>query len=161
MRYVHGADGDVVATVDSSGRVTLGMEPGAVIGRILSSTEVYGDEAGAEWLGRIDPDRHIVNPQFEIVGTVDVIGRVLDPVGRMLGRVEEPVDGAVLILVVGRVRPEVISGPKPPVESETTMMDDVLELADERNVPGVRKNFKPLTDAEVFGTPHKKPNGPR
>jgi hypothetical protein len=161
MRYVHGADGDVVATIDSSGRITLGMEPGAVVGIILSKTEVYADEAGAEWVGRIDPDRHIVNPEYEIVGTVDVSGRVLDPVGRTLGHVEEAVDGAVLILLIGRIRPEVISGPAPPGESEATMMDDVLELADEQKTPGVRKNFRPLTDAEVFGTPHKKPNDRR
>ena len=35
------------------------------------------------------------------------------------------------------------------------MMDDVLALSDDDASPGVRKNYKPLTDDEVMGKPFK------
>jgi hypothetical protein len=32
-------------------------------------------------------------------------------------------------------------------------MEEALQLAEEHSVPGVRKNYRPLTDEEVYGKP--------
>ena len=159
MRYVYRTDGNVAATIDSIGRVTLGQESGAVVGVIRGETEVFGDEAGAELLGRIDSDRRVFDARHEFVGSVDASGRVLDMVGRMVGKAHEAIDGAALLLLVGALEPDAVAPPAPPPESLSTMMDDVIALADEneRAGPRIRKDAKPLTDEDVFGKPHKKP----
>ena len=158
MRFIYRMDGNVAATIDSVGRVTLGQGEGPVVGVIRGETEVFGDEAGAELLGRIDSDRRIFDYRHEFVGSVDASGRVLDMTGRMVGSVHEAIDGAALLLLVGALAPEAVAPPAPPPEALSTMMDDVIALADdnEKAGPGIRKNVKPLTDEEVFGKPHKK-----
>jgi hypothetical protein len=35
-------------------------------------------------------------------------------------------------------------------------MDETLDLADEQAKPGIRKGYRPLTDADILGTPFKK-----
>jgi len=154
---VYRVDGNVAATIDSVGRVTLGNESGAFVGVVRGDTEVYGDEAGGELLGRIDSDRRVFDARHEFVGSVDASGRVLDMMGRLVGKAEEAIDGAALLLLVGSLDPQAIAPASPPAESLSTMMDEVLALADEneRAGPGVRKNAKPLTDEDVFGKPHK------
>jgi len=153
MRSVYGIDGNVAATIDSSGHVMVGPDPGPIVGVILSDSEVYSGEAGDELLGRIDSDSNIVDAQYQLVASVDVNGRVRDTLGRPLGQVEQPVDGAVLVLLVGRIAPETISLPVPPSDAGATVMDEVLELADASSRPGIKKNYKPLTDADVLGSP--------
>jgi len=157
VRYVYRSDGNVAATIDSVGRVTLGQESGAIVGVIRGDTEVFGDEAGAELLGRIDSDRRVFDAHHEFVGSVDASGRVLDMVGRMVGKADEAIDGAALLLLVAALAPELVAPPAPPPDSLSTMMDDVLALADENAAAGprIRKDAKPLTDEDVFGKPHK------
>jgi hypothetical protein len=156
MRYAYTSDGNVAATIDSSGRVSLGSEPGPVIGLVRGDTDVFGDEAGGEWLGCIDPDGRIVDASRDLVARVDIYGRVIDRIGRVVGKVDKPVDGAVLVLVVGRESPQLLSPPPPAEARGTTIMEEALELGDQHAKPGIRKDYKPLTDADVFGTPHKK-----
>lgn len=157
MRYIYGADGNVAGTVNTSGEVTLGLESGPIVGVVRADAEVYGDEAGAELLGKAGEDGRIADSHAQFVGSVDVSGRVLDATGRMVGRAERVVDGAVLLLLIARVNPAALEGPAIRPESETSIMDEVLELSEENSRPGVRKKYKPLTDEEVFGTPIKKP----
>lgn len=155
MRNVYGADGNVAARIDSSGRVSLGYEPGAVVGLVRSDTDVFAGEAGVEFLGRVDADGHVYDAQHQIVGSVDGSGRVLDVTARLVGTVELAVDGAALLLLVGQLAPDALRPPPPP-EPRRSIMEEALELADEDHFPGIRKNYRPLTDDEVFGKPFKK-----
>jgi hypothetical protein len=153
VRYVYGISGNVAATIDSSGTITLGTEPGPTVGCIRAETDVFADEAGAHRLGSIDPDLRIRDAQHQIVGSVDVSGRVSDSTGRTIGKAEFPVDGAVLLLLVAQLVPEAVELPPAPPESLTTMMEEALLMAEEHSVPGVRKNYRKLTDEEVLGKP--------
>lgn len=155
MRNIFGADGNVAARVDSSGRVSLGRESGAVVGLVRSQIEVFAGEAGVEFLGRIDADGRIYDAQHQIVGSVDASGRVLDVTKRLVGTVELAVDGAALLLLVGSLDPGALRPPPPP-EPKKSIMEEALELAQQDTFPGIRKNYRPLTDAEVFGKPFKK-----
>ena len=155
MRYVHAIDGNVAATIDSTGRVSLGHEPGPIIGLVRAS-DVYADEAGADLIGHVEPEGRIVDAEHNFVGSVDVHGRVTDRSGRVVGRADRPVDGVVLLLLVGRVAPAVLASPNPSPAPTETIMDETLALAEESASPGVRKNYKPLSDEDVLGVPHKK-----
>ena len=155
MRNVYGADGNVAARIDSSGRVCLGFEAGAVVGLVRSETDVFAGEAGVEFLGRVDADGHVYDAQHQIVGSVDASGRVLDVTMRLVGTVELAVDGAALLLLVGSLAPDALRPPPPP-EPKRSIMEEALELAEEDRFPSVRKNYRPLTDDEVFGKPFKK-----
>ncbi|HET9343966.1 MAG TPA: hypothetical protein VFO25_13745 [Candidatus Eremiobacteraceae bacterium] len=155
MRNIYGADGNIAARVDSSGRVSLGFEPSAIVGIVRSDTDVFSGEAGVEWLGRIDSDGRIFDAQHQVVGNVDASGRVLDVTARLVGTVEFAVDGAALLLLVGSLSPDVLRPPPPP-EPKRSIMEEAMELAEEDRAPGIRKNYRPLTDDEVFGKPFKK-----
>ena len=155
MRSIFGADGNIAARVDSSGRISLGRESGAVVGLVRSDTDVFAGEAGVVWLGRIDADGRIHDAQHQIVGNVDASGRVLDITARLVGTVEQAIDGAALLLLVGSLSPEVLLPPPPP-EPKKSIMEEAMELASEDHFPGIRKNYRPLTDDEVFGKPFKK-----
>ncbi len=155
MRYVYGRDGNVAATIDSAGRITLGVEPGAAVGVVRGDTDVFSGEAGAQWLGRVDSDRRVFDERYQCVGSIDVSGRVLDITGRLVGTASHAVDGAALLLLIGYLMPELLEPPAPPAAAKT-VMDEVFALADEDSGPGIRKNYKPLTDEDVFGRPHKK-----
>jgi hypothetical protein len=156
MRHVYGADGNVAATIDSSGAVTIGSEPSAVVGLLRGETDVFAGEAGAEWLGRIGADGRVFDAQYQFVGAVDVNGRITDSTGRTVGSTGHAADGAVLLLLVGALVPGLLAPPPPPQSATSTIMDEVAALAEENAMPGVRKNYKPLTDDDVFGTPHHK-----
>jgi hypothetical protein len=158
MRYVYTADGNVAATIDSSGRVTLGTELGAVVGSV-SKNEVFADEAGGERLGRVESDGRIFDVEHQFVGSVDANEHVRDAANRVIGKAEQAIDGAALILIVGRFNPNILEGPAPPPPSESTMMDEVMALAEENARPGIRKDFRPLTDADVSGTGLPPPPG--
>lgn len=153
MRYIYGVTGAIAATVDSSGIVTLGAEPGPPLGCVRASVEVYADEAGADRVGTVDADGRVRDVQYQIVGTVDASGRVSDSTGRVVGRVDYPVDGAVLLLLIAPQHPEVISPSAPPENERATIMEETMSLAEEQSRPGIRKNYRPLTDADVYGTP--------
>lgn len=155
MRNIFGADGNIAARVDSSGRVSLGFEPSAIVGLVRSETDVFAGEAGVEWLGRIDADGRVYDAQHQVVGNVDASGRVLDVTARRVGTVELAVDGAALLLLVGPLSPDALRPPPPP-EPKRSIMEEAMELAAEDHYPGIRKNYRPLTDDEVFGKPFKK-----
>ena len=155
MRQVRGADGNIAATIDSSGRVMLGSEPGPIIGLLRSDAHVFEGELGIEDLGRIDADSRVYNAMHEAVGSVDASGRVMDIGQRTVGYVELPGDGAVLLLLVARHAPGVLEH-EPPADAKSPMMDEALSLAEEDRTPHIRKNYKPLTDDDVFGRPHKR-----
>ena len=97
-----------------------------------------------------------IDARHEFVGSVDVSGRVLDMTGRTVGTASQAVDGAALLLLIGNLAPASIAPPSPPPEAASTMMDEVLAISDETTSPGVRKNYKPLTDDDVIGKPFKK-----
>lgn len=155
MRNIFGADGSIAARVDSSGRVSLGFEPSATVGLVRSHTDVFAGEAGVEWLGRVDADGRVYDAQHQVVGNVDASGRVLDVTARLVGTVELAVDGAALLLLVGSLAPDALRPPPPP-EPKRSIMEEAMELASEDHYPGIRKNYRPLTDDEVFGKPFKK-----
>jgi hypothetical protein len=159
MRHVYGADGSVVATIDSSGRVTLGADPGAIVGLVRTDTDVFAGEAGVEWLGRVDSDRRVFDAQYQFVGSIDISGRVTDQTGRLVGTASDAVDGAALLLLVATLAPETVAPPELPPETESTVMDEVTALEEEHGRPGIRKTYKPLTDEDVFGKPHRKKDG--
>jgi hypothetical protein len=150
MRYVYFADGNVAATIDSSGFVTLGSDLGAIVGSVRKN-EVFADEAGGERLGHVESDGRIFDMEHQFVGSVDANEHVRDAANKVIGKAEQPIDGAVLILLVGRLTPQSLEGPAPPPPSESTMMDEVMSLAEENSKPGIRKDFRPLTDADVWG----------
>lgn len=155
MRYVYGTDGNVVASIDALGRVTLGADAGEAVG-LVRDADVYSGEAGNELLGRLSENRRVVSLRGEFVGSVDANGRVSDPTGRIVGAVDEPVDGAALLLLVAPINPQTIAPPTAPADSGSTIMDEVMSLSEENAQPGIRKNYKPLTDDDVFGTPYRK-----
>jgi hypothetical protein len=152
VRYVYGINGEVAATIDSTGRVTLGGEPGPAIGLVRNDTTVYGDEAGAERLGAVDAENRIRDAQHQVVGWVDASGRIIDSTSRTVGHAELPIDGAVLLLLIAPRNPAAVELAPPP-EVSSTMMDDALALAEDHAMPGVRKHYRKLTDDEVYGKP--------
>ena len=158
MRYVYGIAGGIAATIDSSGIVTLGSEPGPPLGCVRGDTDVYADEVGAERLGGVDQDGRVRDAQFQIIGTVDASGRVIDTSSRVVGRVDRPVDAAVLLLLIAPNHPEAIAPPEPSSDDQATIMEETLSLAEEQSRPGIRKNYRKLTDADVYG---KAPPPPR
>jgi hypothetical protein len=123
---------------------------------VRSDTDVFAGEAGAEWLGRVDADHRIFNAQYEFVGSMDASGRIFDVTGRIVGTASQPVDAAALLLLVSALAPEALSPQAPPADLPATVMDEVTALAEENQNPGIRKDYKPLTDDDVFGRPHKK-----
>ena len=156
MRHVYGTDGNVAATIDSAGKVTLGIEPGPAVGLVIADTDVFAGEAGAERLGRVDANGRIFDAHYQFVGSYDASGRVLDVTGRMIGTASQAIDAAALILLAGAFAPHLVSPPTPPSTPPTTVMDEVIAISEEDSGPKVRKNYKPLTDEDIFGKPHKK-----
>src|ERR1700681_1801556 len=124
MRPVYGTSGSVVAVVDSSGAVTLGDGPGPVIGAVRGN-EIFGDEAGARLVGHVDSDGRVYDADHEIVGRVEASLLVADKYQSRAGRVFEPVDAGVLLLLVAAHDREP-SHAAPPSDGEPTVMDEVL-----------------------------------
>ncbi len=100
MRDIKGANGFVVARVDSSGNVTLGPEGGPIVGRATNAGEIFDDEAGVHQVGRVDGEGTVFNMEHESVGKADAWGRVYDKGGALVGHVEKAVDAGVLMLMV-------------------------------------------------------------
>lgn len=149
MRDVKGANGYIVARVDSSGNVTLGADAGPIAGRATNAGEIFDDETGVHQVGRVDGEGNVFNMQYEALGKVDAWGRVYDVAGSLLGKVEKPVDAGVLMLLAQPPEP-VQAAAAPAPEQEATLMKEALELADEHRFPGIRKDTKPLTDRDLF-----------
>jgi hypothetical protein len=124
MRPVYGTDGSIVAVVDSSGAVTLGDGPGPVIGAVRG-TEIFGDEAGARLVGHVDSDGRVYDADHEIVGRVEASLLVADKFQSRAGRVFEPVDAGVLLLLVD-ARDRDPSRASPPSAGDPTVMDELL-----------------------------------
>jgi hypothetical protein len=124
MRPVYGTTGSVVAVVDSSGAVTLGDGPGPVIGAVRGN-EIFGDEAGARLVGHVDSDGRVYDADHEIVGRVEASLLVADKYQSRAGRVFEPVDAGVLLLLVAAQDREA-SRAAPPPEGDPTIMDELL-----------------------------------
>ena len=149
MRELKGPNGWVVARVDSSGYVTLGNEPGPVVGKATNGGEVYDDDAGANQVGHVDLEGTIYDMRYQELGKVDGWGRVYDTSGMLIGNVEKPVDAGVLMLLVAPPEPA-RSGNAADSGQSGSLMNDALELADDHRFPKVRRNFKPLTESDLY-----------
>jgi hypothetical protein len=114
----------VVAVIDSSGAVTLGDGPGPVIGAVRGN-EIFGDEAGARLVGHVDSDGRVYDADHEIVGRVEASLLVADKFQSRAGRVFEPVDAGVLLLLVAAQERDP-SRAAPPPDDAPTVMDEVL-----------------------------------
>ena len=148
MRDIKGANGFVVARVDSSGMVTLGPDPGPIVGRVSNTGDVFGDDAGVQQLGRVDGEGNVVDAQRDTLGKVDAWGRVYDRSGTLVGTVEAPVDAGVLMLIAQPVSvPISVSAP---AEERSALMDEALELGESQRFPKVRRDYRPLTDRDLF-----------
>ncbi len=163
MRDIIGANGEIVARIDSSGYVTLGPDPGPIVGLAASTGEIYDDEAGVHLVGRVSGDGQINNADYQPSGRVDSWGRVFDNIGCQLGKVEKPIDGGVLVFLT--LPPQATTAAPQADLKENALMSEAMELADEFNRPRVRKEYKPLTDRDLFieAVPRKPEdkNGPR
>lgn len=148
MRDIKGANGFVVARVDSSGMVTLGPDPGPIVGRVLNTGEIFADEAGVQQLGKVDGEGTITDAEREILGKVDAWGHVHDRMGTLVGTVEHPADAGVLMLVAQPTSSQ--TAPAAPMEERSALMDEALELGQAQRFPRVRKDYKPLTDRDLF-----------
>lgn len=147
MRDVKGANGFIVARVDSSGNVTLGPEGGPIVGRATNAGEVFDDEAGVHQVGRVDGEGAVFTMQQELLGKVDAWGRVHDASGTLVGQVEKPVDAGVLMLIA---QPVQVSGASAAPGETSALMQEAMELSDAHRFPTVRKDYKPLTDRDLF-----------
>jgi hypothetical protein len=147
MRDIKGANGFVVARVDSSGNITLGPEGGPIVGRATNAGEVFDDEAGVHQIGRVDGEGTIFNMEYESIGKTDAWGRVYDKGGSLVGHVEKAVDAGVLMLMVEPTQTS--QAPPPTPEQESALMREALELGEEQRFPKVRKDYKPLTDRDL------------
>ncbi|HXW50371.1 MAG TPA: hypothetical protein VEJ41_00155 [Candidatus Acidoferrales bacterium] len=148
MRNVKGANGFILARVDASGNVTLGPDPGPIVGKIGEGGQVYDDDAGVHQVGLVDGAGTISDMYYENVGKVDAWGRTYTPLGELLGTVEKPRDAGVLIFLAGLV--ETKPQPEAPAQEDSSLMDEALDLAQDRSFPSVRKDAKPLTERDLF-----------
>jgi hypothetical protein len=146
MRDVKGANGVIVARVDGAGNVMMGTEAGPVVGRVNNSGEIYDDDAGVHQVGRVEGDGTVVTMQYEPIAKVDSWGRVQAPDGELLGTVEKPCDAGALVFLTGLVTIPQVAAPK---AEDTSLMAEALDLG-EQDFPGVRKDYKPLTDRDLF-----------
>ncbi|HEV2038160.1 MAG TPA: hypothetical protein VGQ96_06080 [Candidatus Eremiobacteraceae bacterium] len=148
MRDIKGANGFIVARVDSSGNITLGSEGGPIVGLATNAGEIFDDEAGVHQVGRVDGEGTVFTMQHEVLGKVDSWGRVYDRSGSLAGKVEKPVDGGVLLLIAEPA--QVSSTTEQSPDQGSALMQEALELGDEQRTPKVRKDYKPLTDRDLF-----------
>ncbi len=148
VRDIKGANGFIAARVDSSGNITLGSDPGPIVGRVTNAGEVFDDEAGAHQIGRVDGDGQIFNMEYELLGKVDPWGRVYEPSGSLVGQVEKSVDAGALLLFIEPTQP--MQAPAASPDQEATLMNEALELSQEHSFPKIRKDYKPLTDRDLF-----------
>ncbi len=149
MRELKGPNGWVVARVDSSGFVTLGNEPGPIVGKATNGGEVYDDDGGTNQVGHVDLEGNIFDMQYQELGRVDGWGRVYDKSGMLIGNVEKPVDAGVLMLLVAPPEPA-RSGSAGDSGQSASLMNDALELAEDHRFPKVRRDFKPLTESDLY-----------
>ena len=138
MRPVYGAAGSVVAVVDSSGGVTLGDGPGPVVGAVRGN-EIFDDEAGARLAGHVDSSGRVYDASHEIIGFVDASMLVADKHASRVGRVFEPVDAGVLLLLVGTAEREAPRIAPLDDESAPTVMDEVFDAEWNAKRPGIRE----------------------
>ncbi|MBC5823372.1 MAG: hypothetical protein GIW99_06245 [Candidatus Eremiobacteraeota bacterium] len=155
MRTIRSGEGAVVAQVDALGRIILGQEPGPPVGLIRGNRELYGDEAGAQRLATLDASGWVNDEERERVGNIDAAGLVRDRDGLVVGKVEEPVDGAVLLMILAGRFTASGGSPRAP-QAAATLMDEAQEIGEQTSYPGVRRNYAPLTDDELFGFPRRK-----
>jgi hypothetical protein len=147
MRDVKGANGFIVARVDAIGNVMLGPDPGPAIGRVAETGEIYDDDAGVHQVGRVDGEGNVVDLQYETVAKADAWGRVHTKTGELLGTVEKMCDAGVLVFLAGLPK---ASEPAAIPTEDNSLMNEALDLAAEQNTPKVRKDYKPLTERDLF-----------
>ena len=150
MRQIYGPNGAVIGTVSSSGTVTS-EDSGIPLG-LIRNDECFADAIGAQRLGFVDPDGRVIDNDHAVVGKVDATGTVRDAAGRAWGKVEEPRDAAALLFILKR---EEISGTSMPTIGQTSVTDEFLDQMDssEEKEPHVKRNYRPLTDDDVYGRP--------
>jgi hypothetical protein len=147
MRDVKGANGFIVARVDASGNVSLGPEPGPLVGRVGENGEIFDDDAGVHQVGRVDGEGNVMDMRFVPLAKVDSWGRVHTVDGQLLGTVEKSCDAGVLVFLAGQLpQPQPIT----PEQEDASLMNEALDLASEQSYPKVRKDYKPLTDRDLF-----------
>jgi hypothetical protein len=96
----------------------------------------------------VDGEGNVTGAQREVLGKVDAWGRVHDPLGSLVGTVEHPADAGVLMLIAQPVSSA--SAAPAPAEERSALMDEALELGEAQRFPKVRKDYKPLTDRDLF-----------
>ena len=148
MRDVKGSNGSIVARVDSSGNITLGPDAGPIVGRAANTGEIYDDESGVHQVGMVDGEGSVFNMQHQTLGKVDAWGRVYDRSGSVVGKVEKPIDGGVLLLIAEPNEQTTTAAPAP--DESSALMNEAMELAEAQRFPQVRKDSKPLTDRDLF-----------
>ena len=150
MRQLRGPDDRVVASVDATGLLTLGTEPGPPIG-LVQAKECFADTAGAQRIAHVDANGRVIGAEHETLGAVDVNGRVVDQNGTLRGYVEDPADAAALLAIVARYERLL---PDAPSEASAPLMDEVLDQMDKLTTePPIQRPYKPLTDEDLFGKP--------
>lgn len=154
MRKVYAPDGSVAAMVDAQGRVTIGPDPGPTVAIVRSGTHLYEGEAGSSHLGHVDANGHIVDERNEVVGRVDSECRIYDRTDSPMCRGSERIDGAILLLVVSKHAPAALERPALGGAVATSVMDEVLDLAERERSPGQKPKRAPLTDEDVLGKPY-------
>ncbi len=148
MREIKGANGFVVARVDAEGQVTMGRDAGPISGRVGSKGEIYDDDAGVHQVGYVDGSGAVFDMRHETRGSVDSWGHVFNARGELVGSVTHPADAGVLLLLVDEAA---YALPVPgAADTGSSLMDEALELAADVQRPGIRKDYKPLTDRDVF-----------
>jgi hypothetical protein len=147
VREIKGANGFVVARVDAEGQVTLGRDAGPISGRVGSKGEIYDDDAGVHQVGYVDGSGTVFDGGHETRGSVDSWGHVFNARGELVGSVTHPADAGVLLLIVDQAAYERTA---PAADAGGSLMDEALELAAELQRPGTRKDYKPLSDRDVF-----------
>lgn len=134
MRPVYGPGETVVARVDAAGMVMLGDVLGPVVACIRGS-EIFGDAYGSSVLGKVDGEGRVISSDHAVVGRVDASLAVSDALGNRIGRVIEPEDAGVLLLVVNAdaLRPTLA-----PETSSGTIMDEVYAVESMVKSPELR-----------------------
>jgi hypothetical protein len=140
---VYGVTGSVVAVVDSMGAVTLGDGPGPVIGAVRGN-EIFGDEAGAQLVGRVDSDGRVYDADYEIVGRVEASLLVADKHASRAGRVFELVDAGVLLLLVPAHEREAPRVDPASGDGAATVMDEVFAAESSVRYSGPRGRREPF-----------------
>ena len=123
--------------------MTLGAGPGPVVGAVRGN-DIFCDEAGAHLAGHVDGEGRVYDSEHEIVGRVDSSQLVADKFEARAGRVLEPVDAGVLLLLVAEQDREVQRDAAPGEDGGPTVMDEMFAAESEAKRPRHRGRRDPF-----------------